>query len=350
MTFRLAINGYGRIGRCFLRALQQSPLRGHLAIVAINEPADVDSMAYLTRFDSTHGCFPGTVEVRDGRLRVDEAEIAVTHAETPDAVDWRSFDVDLLIEASGRYRFRPELERFLAAGCPRLLLSHPGHSADDVDRTVVFGTNEDALRGSERIVSAASCTTNAVVPILGILERTFGIEHALATTLHSVMNDQPLIDGYHHTDLRMTRSAMQSMIPVDTGLARGITRLLPSLEGRIVAKSIRVPVPNVSAIDLVATLERPSSAEELNRLLRELAATDRFGVLGYSDGPHASVDFNHNAYSVVVDGSQTRTSGTRLVNLLLWFDNEWAYACRLLDVAAFWASRLGRGPGPRPPR
>jgi glyceraldehyde 3-phosphate dehydrogenase/D-erythrose 4-phosphate dehydrogenase len=350
MSFRLAINGYGRIGRCFLRALHQSSLRGQLAIVAINEPADLESMAYLTRFDSTHGCFPGAVEVRDGRLRIDEAEIAVFHADTPDAVDWRALDVDLLIEASGRYRLRPEFEAFLEAGCPRLLLSQPGHSAADVDRTVVFGTNEETLRGDERIVSAASCTTNAVVPILKVLDQTFGVEHAVATTLHSVMNDQPLIDGYHHTDLRMTRSAMQSMIPVDTGLARGVTRLLPSLEGRVAAKAIRVPVTNVSAIDLVATLARPVTAEEINGLMRELAAADRVGVLAYSDGPHASVDFNHNAYSVIVDGSQTRTSGERLVNLLLWFDNEWAYACRLLDVAAFWAWRLGRCSGPRPLR
>lgn len=215
---------------------------------------------------------------------------------------------------------------------------------------MVFGTNEETLRGDERIVSAASCTTNAVVPILKVLDQTFGVEHAVATTLHSVMNDQPLIDGYHHTDLRMTRSAMQSMIPVDTGLARGVTRLLPSLEGRVAAKAIRVPVTNVSAIDLVATLARPVTAEEINGLMRELAAADRVGVLAYSDGPHASVDFNHNAYSVIVDGSQTRTSGERLVNLLLWFDNEWAYACRLLDVAAFWAWRLGRCSGPRPLR
>ncbi len=350
MTFRIAINGYGRIGRCFLRALHQSGQREELSIVAINEPAEVDSMAYLTRFDSTHGCFPAAVEVRDGQLRIDGAEIVVTHAETPGAVDWRSLGLDLVIEASGRYRTRAELEAFLEAGCPRLLLAHPGHSADDVDRTVVFGSNEETLGGDERIVSAASCTTNAVVPVLEALDRTFGIEHALATTLHSVMNDQPLIDGYHHTDLRMTRSAMQSMIPVDTGLARGVTRMLPALEGRIVAKSIRVPVPNVSAIDLVVTLGRPSSADEINHVLRELAVADRFGVVAYSGGPHASVDFNHNGYSVIIDASQTRSSGAHLVNLLLWFDNEWAYSCRLLDVAAFWASRLGRGKGPQPLR
>ena len=342
MTFRIAINGYGRIGRCFLRALHESPLRQSLSVVAINEPADLDSMCYLTRFDSTHGCFPGKVEVRDGHLQVDDASIAVSHATTADGVDWRGLDIDVLVEASGRYRFRPELEGFLAAGCPRLLLSHPGHSAEDVDRTVVFGMNEESLRGDERIVSAGSCTTNAVVPILAVLDEVFGIDHALATTLHSVMNDQPLIDGYHHTDLRMTRSAMQSMIPVDTGLAKGIVRLLPELAGRIVAKAIRIPVPNVSAIDLVATLKRSVSTEALNDLLRKIAAEDRSGVLSFSEGPHASVDFNHSGYSAIIDGSQTRTGGEHLVNLVLWFDNEWAYSRRLLDVTAFWARRLGR--------
>ena len=340
MSFRIAINGYGRIGRCFLRALHESPQRKALSIVAINEPADIESMAYLTRFDSTHGSFPGLVEVRDGRLQIGDASIAVSHATTPDAVDWQALDVDLLIEASGCYRYRHELEAFLDAGCPRLLLSHPGHSAADVDRTVVFGMNHEALCGDERIVSAASCTANAVVPILAIIDEVFGIDHALTTTLHSVMNDQPLIDGYHHTDLRMTRSAMQSMIPVDTGLAKGIARLLPALEGRIAAKAIRVPVPNVSAIDLVVTLRRNATVGDINSLLRQTAAEDRFGVLAYSDGPHASVDFNHNGYSAIVDGSQTRTSGDRLVNLLLWFDNEWAFSRRMLDIAAFWAQRV----------
>lgn len=344
MSFRIAINGYGRIGRCFLRALHESPLRKSLSVVAINEPADIESMAYLTRFDSTHGCFPGTVGIRDGRLHIDDQDIAVTHATTPDGVDWRAFDVDLLVEASGRYRYRHELEAFLGAGCPRLLLSHPGHSAADVDRTVVFGMNHEALDGGERIVSAASCTTNAVVPILAILEQTFGIEHALTTTLHSVMNDQPVIDGYHATDLRMTRSAMQSMVPVQTGLAKGITRLLPALEGRIAAKAIRVPVPNVSAIDLTVTLRRNATVETINRLMRRVAEEDRHGVLAYSDGPHASVDFNHNGFSAIVDGSQTRASGERLINLMLWFDNEWAFSRRMLDVAAFWAGRLRRRP------
>ena len=341
MTFRLAINGYGRIGRCFLRALHESPYRHNLSVVAINEPADIESMAYLTRFDSTHGRFPEPVSVCGERLRIGADDIAVSHATTPEGVDWAALDVDLLIEASGQYRYRSELDGFLKAGCRRLLLSQPGHSAEDVDCTVVYGLNHEALQGNERLVSAASCTTNAVVPVLAILDAVFGIDHVLTTTLHSVMNDQPLIDGYHHTDLRMTRSAMQSLIPVDTGLAKGIARLLPQLAGRVAAKAVRVPVPNVSAIDLVVTLQRDTTPAEGNALLAARAAADGCGILGYTDAPHASVDFSHSTQSVIVDGGQTRTSGDRLVNLLLWFDNEWAFSRRMVDVAAFWARRLG---------
>jgi len=340
MSLRLAINGYGRIGRCFLRALLESPLRERLAVVAINEPANVDSMAYLTRYDSTHGSFPGPVKARDGRLEVGGTSIAVTHATTPDGVDWQSHDLDLLLEASGRYGSRQELDVFLRAGCPRLLLSQPAASAADVDRTLVFGFNHETLRSDDRIVSAGSCTTNALVPILAILDRHFGVEHAMATTLHSVMNDQPLIDGYHPTDLRMTRSAMQSMIPVETGLARGVARFLPALEGRITAKAIRVPICNVSAIDLTLNLSRPTSAADVAGLLRAAAEADRFRIIEYSDGPHASIDFNHDPCSAIVDGSQIRMSGDRLLNLVLWFDNEWAFASRLLDLAAYWAERL----------
>lgn len=339
MTFRIALNGYGRVGRCFLRALHESPLAGELSIVAINEPADLDSMAYLTRFDSTHGCFPGTVEAREGQLLINGKGIRVSHEAAPDAVDWRALDVDLLVEASGRYKYRHELEAFFTAGCPRLLLSQPGHSAEDVDRTIVFGLNQDALQGRERIVSAASCTTNAITPVLAILDQTYGVAQALMTTLHSVMNDQPVIDGYHHTDLRMTRSAMQSMIPVDTGLARGVARLLPALAGRIEAKAIRVPVSNVSAIDLVVTLQQPTSAQAINSLLRRIASDGSFGPLAYSEEAHASIDFNHNRHSAIIDGSQTRMVGDRLANLLVWFDNEWGFSYRMLDLAAFWARR-----------
>ncbi|OQA33388.1 MAG: D-erythrose-4-phosphate dehydrogenase [Betaproteobacteria bacterium ADurb.Bin341] len=330
---RLAINGFGRIGRCFLRALHETGKADQLQVVLINEPAEAESIAYLARFDSTHGRFPGTVRSVSGGLEVNGRCIALTHAKAPEEVDWRHYDIDLLVECSGRYTRRAQIERFLAAGCPRLLLSQPAQGASDVDATVVFGLNHDQLTGRERILSSASCTTNAIVPVLKLLHDAYGVEHALLTTLHSLMNDQPVLDGYHHhTDLRCMRSAMQSLIPVSTGLARGVARLLPELTGRVEAKAIRVPVINVSAVDLVASLAKPATAEEINTLLKE-AAIGRFpGLLAYSDDPHASVDFIHNPHSAIVDGCQTRMSGARLANVMVWFDNEWGYVNRMIDL------------------
>ena len=339
MPVRLAINGYGRIGRCFLRALAESAHAGHFEVVAINEPANLESMAYLTRYDSTHGRFPGEVAFGEGQLFIDGRPIAVSHARTPGEVDWAAHGIDLLVECSGVYSQRPQLQSFLDAGCPRLLLSHPGHSGGDVDATIVAGINDEALDGTARLVSAASCTTNAVVPILDLLDRELGIEQALLTTLHSVMNDQPLIDGYHHDDLRRTRSAMQSIIPVSTGLARGIERLLPALAGRVQAKAIRVPTLNVSAIDLTLHTQRPVSVRLLNGLLADAARGPLAAQIAFSEAAHASIDFNHDPHSAIVDGSQTRIAGTHLANLFLWFDNEWGFANRMLDVADRWSRR-----------
>ncbi len=336
-ALRLAINGYGRIGRCFLRSLRESTLAHNFRVVAINEPANLESMAYLTRFDSTHGRFPGVVEAVNGRLLIDGEAIRVSHQREPEAVDWK--EVDLVVECSGIYGKRAELSRFQQAGCPRLLLSHPGASAEDVDATIIAGINQQLLTGAERLVSAASCTTNAIVPILDLLDREIGINQALLTTLHSVMNDQPLIDGYHHDDLRRTRSAMQSIIPVSTGLARGVERLLPQLAGKVQAKAIRVPTTNVSAIDLSIVSERPVSAHSINHLLAEASRGPLKHLVAYSEAAHASIDFNHDPHSAIVDGSQTRTAGAHLVNLFVWFDNEWGFANRMLEVADYW-SRL----------
>ena len=339
MPLRIAINGYGRIGRCFLRALHESAHRARYRVVAINEPADLASIEYLTRFDSTHGRFPGTVEADATQLRIDGEAIAISHADCPEDVDWAALDIDVLVECSGRYSSRAELQRFIDAGCPRVLLSQPGNSAEDVDATVVYGINHAALDGRERLVSNASCTTNAVVPVLAVLDRHFGVDHALLTTLHSVMNDQPLIDGYHHTDLRRTRSAMQSIIPVATGLARGVERLLPQLAGRVQAKAIRVPTLNVSAIELTLTLRQPVSRAALNACLAEAARAGLPGLLAYTEREHASVDFNHDPHSAVIDGGQTRVSGDALASVLLWFDNEWGFASRMVDVLHHWHQR-----------
>ena len=336
---RLAINGYGRIGRCFLRALHEQGLADQLQVVAINEPADAESIAYLTRFDSTHGRFQAPVELVGDALQVGDQAIALSHATLPEGVDWRSLQLDLLIECSGQYSNRAGLQRFVDAGCPRVLLSHPANGAADVDATVVYGLNHGNINGAERLVSNASCTTNAVVPVLELLDREIGIDQVLLTTLHSVMNDQPLADGYHHSDLRRTRSAMQSMIPVSTGLARGVERLLPALKGRVQAKAIRVPTINVSAIDLTVTLARDTDVADLNRLLEANAAGPWRGVLTTSSAPHASIDFNHDPHSAIVDLSQTRCCGNRLFNLFIWFDNEWGFANRMVDVAQCWRRR-----------
>ncbi|MFA5490372.1 MAG: glyceraldehyde 3-phosphate dehydrogenase NAD-binding domain-containing protein [Candidimonas sp.] len=343
---RLAINGYGRIGRCVLRALQESPLKGVLEVVAINEPADLASMVYLSQFDSTHGLFPGKVEQAGDNLAVNGKIVRVTHERAPEKIDWAGMGIDIILECSGLYSSREEISRFIQAGAPRVLVSHPAQSAQAVDFTVVYGINQNGLSGDERIVSNASCTTNAIIPVLDALNDAFGLKRAFLTTLHSVMNDQPLIDGYHHADLRRTRSAMQSIIPVSTGLAQGVERFLPYLQGRVQAKAIRVPTLNVSAIDLIATLERDAHSDDVNAALK--AAADRSpGLIAYTHAPHASVDFNHNPHSVIIDGSQTRTNGDGFANVFVWFDNEWGFANRMLDTAAAWAARFAEAACPR---
>ncbi len=336
--FRIALNGYGRIGRCVLRALHE---RGgeDMQIVALNDLADQASIEYLTRFDSTHGRFPGTVSLEGDHLLVNGVAIQVLRQPEPEGVDWRALDIDVLLECSGQYTTREDALRFIHAGVPRVLFSQPMANAEAVDATVVYGVNQTQLDDSVRLVSNASCTTNCSVPLLKLLNEQIGLDYVSITTIHSAMNDQPVIDAYHHDDLRRTRSAFQSMIPVSTGLARGIERLLPELSGRIQAKAIRVPTVNVSALDITLQTCRDTSADEVNRLLETAARGAYRGLLDYTELPHASCDFNHDPHSAIVDGSQTRVSGPRMVNLLVWFDNEWGFANRMIDVAQYWLKR-----------
>lgn len=332
--FRIALNGYGRIGRCVLRAFFERGAAFDFEIVALNDLADMASLEYLTRFDSTHGRFPAEVTVDGDCLHIDGRCVKVLRESTPEAIDWQALGVDLVLECSGVYNSRADGERFLAAGAPRVLFSQPMAGAADVDATVVMGINQQQLTGHEQLVSNASCTTNCGVPLLKLLHEAVGIEYASITTIHSAMNDQPVIDAYHHDDLRRTRSAFQSVIPVSTGLARGIERLLPELCGRIQAKAVRVPTVNVSCLDITLQTARDTDARTINRILREAAASGPLkGLLAYTELPHASCDFNHDPHSAIVDGSLTSASGPRLVNLLAWFDNEWGFANRMLEVA-----------------
>ena len=335
---RIAINGFGRIGRSVLRALYESGCTDELQVVAINELADCKTVGHLLRYDSTHGRFFGDVMVEDDLLVVNGDQIRIFHYQSIDDLPWAEVGVDVVLECTGSFDDRATAERHISQGAKRVLFSQP--AKPEVDATIVYGINEELLTADSTIVSGASCTTNCVVPVIKALHDTVGIEHGVITTIHSAMNDQPLIDAYHHTDLRKTRSAVQSIIPVDTGLARGIDRVLPEMTGRFEAQAMRVPTVNVSAIDLSVQLASDVDAEQLNRILCDAAHDQFHGVLGYTEEPLASCDFNHDSRSGIVDAGQTRVSGKRLAKVLIWFDNEWGYANRLLDVLRYWQTKI----------
>ncbi len=329
---RVAINGYGRIGRCVLRALHERADMQQMQVIAINEPADLATMCYLTRYDTTHGRFPGSVEQTEESLVINGETIQVSHKQRIEDLPWRDLQIDLVLECSGAYDSRPDAEKLLANGAKKLLFSHP--AVDAADATIVYGINHHQLGIEDRIVSNASCTTNCIVPVIAVLDETFGIEAGQITTIHSVMNDQPVIDAYHNTDLRKTRSASQSVIPIETQLAKGIERILPHTQGRFSAGAIRVPTTNVSIMDLSVWLAKEVTSAAINAALREASEQHLNGVLGYTEEPLASCDFNHDPRSGVVDAGQTRVSGGRLAKVFTWFDNEWGFANRMLDVAA----------------
>lgn len=334
MPIRIAINGYGRIGQSVLRALYESGLRDDLRVVAINELSDLDTIAYLTRYDTTHGRFAHLVETADSKLVIDGDEISVYRESSPAQLPWANEQIDVVFDCTGVFGSRHDAAQHIAAGAKRVLFSHPADA--DVDQTIVYGLNHTSLSMADQIVSNASCTTNAIVPVLDVLDREFGIVAGNLTTIHSAMNDQPTIDAYHHRDLRRTRSAMSNMVPVDTALAKGISRLLPQMEGRFSAVAMRVPTVNVSAIDASIMVEQDVTIEEVNRVLHDAAWGRYQGILGFTQEPLASSDFNHDAHSGIIDGSQTRVSGKRLLKVLTWFDNEWGFANRMLDVCRYW--------------
>jgi erythrose-4-phosphate dehydrogenase len=305
-------------------------------VVAVNELADARTVLHLTRYDSTHGRFPLPLEGDEHQFRVDGDAIALLSHSKRNDLPWGELGVDMVLECTGAFSDRITAEQHLQRGAGKVLFSQPAQA--DVDATVVYGINQRDLQAQHRIVSNASCTTNAIVPVIKALADTVGIESGTITTIHSAMNDQPVLDAYHHTDLRKTRAASQSIIPVDTGLAKGLERILPSMAGRFTAQALRVPTLNVSALDLTVQTCADTDQEAVNRVLRDAAQSSFDGVLGYTEEPLASCDFNHDAHSGIVDASQTRVSGKRLVKVLTWFDNEWGYANRMLDVARYWGS------------
>jgi glyceraldehyde 3-phosphate dehydrogenase/D-erythrose 4-phosphate dehydrogenase len=335
MPYRVAINGMGRIGRSVLRAFYESNDYPEIRLVACNDLADISTLRHLIRYDSTHGRFLGSVDIdeSDNSLSVNGDKIRVFSEPHHKNLPWSELNIDLVMECTGTFTDRATATDHIKAGASKVLFSQPAEK--DVDATVVYGINHEALTGKETIISNASCTTNAIIPVIQCLDKTFGVENGVITTIHSAMNDQPVIDADHHSDLRKTRSAIQSIIPVETEIARGIGRIIPSLSDKFEAQAMRVPTINVSAIDLAVVLKKPCTVASVNAAIKGWSTQLPVNILGFTDEPLASCDFNHDPRSAIVDLSFTRVSGDYLLKILTWFDNEWAYANRMLDVAQY---------------
>ena len=331
MTVRIAINGYGRIGRNVLRAHYEGGKRHDIEIVAINDLGNSETNAHLTRYDTVHGRFPGEVAVDGDALVVNGDRIRVLANRNPAELPWKDLGVDLVMECTGFFTTKEKASAHLAGGAKKVLISAPG--GKDVDATVVFGVNHDTLRASHTVVSNASCTTNCLAPVAKVLHDAIGMESGLMTTIHSYTNDQVLTDVYHE-DLRRARSASMSMIPTKTGAAAAVGLVLPALNGKLDGYALRVPTINVSVVDLTFFAGRATSGDEVNALLKAASEGALGGVLGYNTAPLVSVDFNHDPRSSVFDSTQTRVSPDgRLVKVLSWYDNEWGFSNRMLDTA-----------------
>lgn len=327
---RIAINGFGRIGRNVLRALYETGLNQHICIVAINEIASPQGIAHLLKYDTSHGRFGFPVALHGQTLVVGDERIQLLQQREIEQLPWQALNIDLVLECTGVYGDREAGLRHLAQGAKKVLFSQP--CSADMDATVIFGINEDQLKSDDRIVSNGSCTTNCIVPVIQVLDDAFGVLSGTITTIHSSMHDQQVIDAYH-SDLRRTRAASQSIIPVDTKLAIGIERILPKFAGRFEAIAVRVPTINVTAMDLSVTLDSEVCIAQVNAALKAARKGRLAGILDYTEEPLVSVDFNHDPHSCIVDGNQTRVSHKQLVKTLVWCDNEWGFANRMLDTA-----------------
>ncbi len=328
MAIKVAINGFGRIGRNIARAIIQRPDCG-LELVSINDLADAKANALLFKRDSVHGPFSGTVDVDGNDLIINGKRIQVTAERDPANLPHAANGVDIALECTGFFTDRASCEKHIAAGAKRVLISAPGKN---VDLTVVYGVNHDKITADHRIVSNASCTTNCLAPFAKVLNDAIGIERGLMTTIHAYTNDQKILDQIHE-DPRRARAAGMSMIPTTTGAARAVGEVLPELKGRLDGSAIRVPTPNVSVVDLTFTPKRDTTKEEVNALLKAASEGALKGVLGYSDEPLVSIDYNHDAHSSTIDSLETSVLDGKLVRVLSWYDNEWGFSNRMVDTA-----------------
>jgi glyceraldehyde 3-phosphate dehydrogenase len=326
MTIRIAINGFGRIGRNILRALYENNYREQLQVVAINDLGDAETNAHLLKYDSVHGRFGADVSHDSESLAVKGDRIAITALRNPEELPWKDHRVDVVFECTGLFTKRDKAAAHLKAGARKVIISAP---SPDADAMVVYGVNHETLTAEHDVISGASCTTNCLAPVVDVLHRTFGIESGLMTTIHSYTNDQKLSDAYH-SDLYRARSATQSMIPTKTGAAAAIGKVIPELDGKLDGLAVRVPTINVSLVDFSFIANRETTADEVNEAVK--AAAEKSPVLGYNIEKLVSVDFNHNALSSIYDANHTRVLG-RHVKVMAWYDNEWGFSNRMLDNA-----------------
>jgi len=330
MTIKVAINGYGRIGRNVLRAHYEGGKKHDIQIVAINDLGKPETNAHLTQYDTAHGKFPGTVSVDGDYMVVNGDRIRVLANRNPAELPWGELGVDVVLECTGFFTTKEKASAHLAGGAKKVVISAPG--GKDVDATVVYGVNQGVLKASDTVISNASCTTNCLAPVAKVLHEAIGIESGLMTTIHAYTNDQVLTDVYHE-DLRRARSATMSMIPTKTGAAAAVGLVLPELNGKLDGFAMRVPTINVSVVDLTFSAKKATSVDEVNKLLKVAAEGPMKGVLGYNTAQLVSVDFNHDSHSSVFDSTQTRVSPDgKLVKILSWYDNEWGFSNRMLDT------------------
>lgn len=332
MAIKVAINGYGRIGRCLLRAIYEGGLSDQFQVVAINDLGCADISAHLTKYDTTHGRFNGEITLADNVMVVNNNRIHMLAERDPSQLPWQKLEIDVVFECTGIFASKAKCQGHLQAGAKKVLISAPGGS--DVDATIVYGVNHQILRGDMEVISNASCTTNCLAPVAQSLHQAIGMRHGLMTTIHAYTNDQSLVDNYHK-DLHRARAAAHNMIPTKTGAAAAVGLVLPELKGKLDGFAIRVPTINVSVVDLTFTASRQTNIEEVNATIKAASENQLNGVLGYSDAPLVSVDFNHDSRASIFDATQTRVTGD-LVKVLSWYDNEWGFSNQMLKTANAW--------------
>ncbi|AIC95263.1 MULTISPECIES: glyceraldehyde-3-phosphate dehydrogenase [Shouchella] len=333
MKTNIAINGFGRIGRMVFR---KAFIEGDVTIKAINASYPAETLAHLIKYDTVHGPFIGEVFAKDGKLFVNGQEVILLSERDPKQLPWKELNVDIVIEATGKFKTRETAGYHLEAGAQKVIITAP---AKGEDVTIVMGVNESDYKDDHHILSNASCTTNCLAPVVKVLEETYGIESGMMTTVHSYTNDQKNIDN-PHKDLRRARACGQSIIPTSTGAAKAISKVLPELEGKLTGMALRVPTPNVSLVDLVVQLKTDVTVDEVNQTFVHAANHAMKGIIGYTSEPLVSIDFNGEEQSAVIDGQSTTVLNRRQVKLLAWYDNEWGYSCRVVDLMNFVAERM----------